>query len=434
MNSIEHFNIPAKTFTKENPTQTHDLYICDGNMKKLHKNTIRDNFQGKSSLPKSIQPDIETFMSNSNDNSLNKRKMTCKPTFNIVKCRIRFQKRKFFRKLLESTVFNGSDDRPFAKVKVNDDTLVGLLDSGANVCALGKDCLSFLGKNKIPYTPIKSSVRTASGNKQDVIGFCVLPIFYKDVSKNITFYVVPSLTQYAYFGINFWREFALAPDIVPINLGQVSEVSLYSSSENFHKLTPEQRLILEKTIFEFPSYEKLGLGSTDVLQHHIDTGDAVPIKCKHYPLSPPRQEEAFQEIDRLLKLGVIEESNSSWCSPAVLVRKPGKVRLCIDSRKLNEVTKKDSYPLSHINGLLSRLKDTYFMTGIDLKDAFLQIPLTVSSKEKTAFAIPGKPLYHYKYMPFGLCNGPQTITDVGSWIKSFLQDCVKMYLYTLITC
>lgn len=91
-------------------------------------------------------------------------------------------------------------------------------------------------------------------------------------------------------------------------------------------LTPEQKLHLDKVVLEFPSYEKLGLGCTDLLEHDIDTGDAVPIKCRHYPLSPPRQEEAFSEIDRILSMGVIEESNSPWCSPVVLVRKPGKVR------------------------------------------------------------------------------------------------------------
>ena len=92
----------------------------------------------------------------------------------------------------------------------------------------------------------------------------------------------------------------------------------------------------------FPSFEKLGLGCTNLLEHLIDTADYVPIKSKHYPLSPPRQEKAYREIDRLLEMGVVEESNSPRCSPAVLVRKPGKVRLCIDSRKLNAITKKDS--------------------------------------------------------------------------------------------
>ncbi|GBP06340.1 Transposon Tf2-6 polyprotein [Eumeta japonica] len=208
-----------------------------------------------------------------------------------------------------------------------------------------------------------------------------------------------------------------------------------NKGENFHKLSPEQSLILEKTIFEFPAFEKIGLGCTSLLEHDIDTGDAVPIKSKHYPMSPPRQEEAYAEIERLLRLGVIEESNSPWCSPAVLVRKPGKVRLCIDSRKLNAVTKKDSYPLPHINGLLSRLKDTFFISGIDLKDAFLQIRLTETSKEKTAFAIPGKPLYQYKVMPFGLCNGPQTMSRLmDKVIPSRLRENVFVYLDDLLVC
>ena len=134
-------------------------------------------------------------------------------------------------------------------------------------------------------------------------------------------------------------------------------------------------------------------------------------------------------------MAVIEESNSPWCSPAVLVRKPGKVRLCIDSRKLNAVTKKDSYPLPHINGLLSRLKDTFFISGIDLKDAFLQIRLTEASKEKTAFVIPGTPLYQYKYMPFGLCNGPQTMSRLmDRVIPSRLRENVFIYLDDLLVC
>lgn len=192
----------------------------------------------------------------------------------------------------------------------------------------------------------------------------------------------------------------------------ISEIDSTSDTNDskFHDLSADQKLSLEKIIREFPSYEQIGLGCTDLLVHDIDTGDSPPIKVKHYPLSPPRRAEAYAEVVRLLAMGVIEESNSPWCSPVVLVRKPGKVRLCIDSRQLNAVTRKDSYPLPHINGLLSRLKDTHFITGIDLKDAFLQIRLSESAKEKIAFAIPGKPLFQYKVMPFGICNGPQTMS------------------------
>jgi len=66
----------------------------------------------------------------------------------------------------------------------------------------------------------------------------------------------------------------------------------------------------------------------------------------------------------------------------VLIRKPGKNRLCLDSRKLNSVTKKDAYPIPNIGGLISRIEDTRVISAIDLKDAFFQIPLEESSKGK----------------------------------------------------
>lgn len=353
-----------------------------------------------------------------------------------MKCRLRYKKRRDYSKLLESTILHGSDDRPYIKVRVFNDIITGLLDSGANVSVLGQNCLEFLQRNNIPYRPVKSSLSIANGSRQNVLGFCKLPICFKNVTKDIVFYLVPTLGQEAYFGTNFWREFALAPDIIPtVSSLELQSTNLGDRDTKFHNLTPEQTLLLEKVVLKFPSYEKLGLGCTDLLEHHIDTGEAVPIKCRHYPLSPPRQEEAYKEIDRLLSMGVIEESNSPWCSPVVLVRKPGKVRLCIDSRKLNAITKKDSYPLPHINGLLSRLKDTFYITGIDLKDAFLQIKLTETSKEKTAFVVPGKPLYHFKYMPFGLCNGPQTMSRLmDKVIPSRLRENVFIYLDDLLIC
>lgn len=118
-----------------------------------------------------------------------------------------------------------------------------------------------------------------------------------------------------------------------------------------------------------------------------------------------------------------------------MVRKPGKIRLCLDSRKLNSLTKKDAYPLPHINGLLSRLQDTHFISGIDLKDAFWQIPLDKASKEKTAFAVPGRLLYHFIVMPFGLCNAAQRMSRLmDKVIPSRLRESVFIYLDDLLVC
>lgn len=185
-------------------------------------------------------------------------------------------------------------------------------------------------------------------------------MLYKGVLKDINFYIVPTLSQEAYLGLDFWRSFAIAPNIIPcietISPDPLCPDSAFDKEDlHFHDLTADQKLQIDTVVLKFPSFERLGLGCTNLLEHHIDTGDASPIKCRHYPLSPPRQAEVYQELNRLLEMGVIEESNSPWCFPIVSVRKPGKVRLCLDSRKLNLITKKDSYPLHHINGLLSRL-------------------------------------------------------------------------------
>lgn len=224
------------------------------------------------------------------------------PSYKILKCRERFRKRKQYYKLLESTILHDSDDRPFVKVEIFNDSIVGLLDSGANVSVLGVNCLEFLERNNISYSPIKSSLSVANGSRQNILGFCKIPIHFKGVTKEILFYLVPSLNQQAYFGTNFWKEFALAPDIIPTvsSLQDISTSAHSKSATKFHDLTAEQKLVLEKVILQFPSYEKQGLGCTDLLEHNIDTGDAVPIKCRYYPLSPPRQEEAYKEIDHTL--------------------------------------------------------------------------------------------------------------------------------------
>lgn len=354
----------------------------------------------------------------------------------ILNCRMRYQKRKRFRKIIESSALcNTFDERPFANIKILGENVRGLLDSGASVSVLGKNSLQFMERNNILLKSFKTFISTADGSKNSVLGHCTLPVFYKGVEKDIDFYIVPSLNQEAYLGLNFWRSFAIAPNLIPA----VESIDFENNSDNkdvcYHDLSAEQKLQLEIVVLEFPSFEKQGLGCTNLVVHHIDTGDSVPIKCKHYPLSPPRQAEVYRELDRLLKMGVIEESNSPWCSPIVNVRKPGKIRLCLDSRKLNLLTKKDSYPLPHINGLLSRLSDTHFISGIDLKDAFFQIPLSESSREKTAFAVPGRPLYQFRVMPFGLCNGPQAMSRLmDKVIPSRLREHVFIYLDDLLVC
>lgn len=116
-----------------------------------------------------------------------------------------------------------------------------------------------------------------------------------------------------------------------------------------------------------------------------------------------------------------------------LTKANGKSRLCLDARRINSLTVKDAYPTPLINGILSRLNETKYISSIDLKDAFWQVELEESSREITAFTIPGRPLYHFTRMPFGLCNSGQSMCRLMDMvIPSSMRDFIFVYIDDLL--
>ena len=104
---------------------------------------------------------------------------------------------------------------------------------------------------------------------------------------------------------------------------------------------------------------------------------------------------------------IIVPSKSPWTSPMVLVRKKrtDRIHLCIDYRRLNEVTINDPFQMPCIEDLLNQAAGATWLSKLDLNKGFYQVPLSTDSQEKTAFCSPwGK--FAFKQMPFGLKNAP----------------------------
>lgn len=158
------------------------------------------------------------------------------------------------------------------------------------------------------------------------------------------------------------------------------------------------------------------LGKTNVVKHHIDTGDAMPIK-QHPRRIPYSQIDAMNaEIDKMLEKGIIQPSSSPWSSPVVLVKKSdGSLRFCVDYRKLNAVTKKDSFPLPRIDETLDAISGSQFFCVMDLASGFWQIELDDESREKTAFCS-RRGLFEFTRLSFGLCNAPSGFARLMSHV------------------
>ena len=150
----------------------------------------------------------------------------------------------------------------------------------------------------------------------------------------------------------------------------------------------------------------LDLGRTRLIQHEIDTGDARPIKQRPYWASNSQRVEIDRHTSNMLDQHIIQVSASPWSSPVVLVKKKdGTTRFCEDYRKLNTVTRKDSFPLPRIDDALHSLSCSKFFSTLDLQPGYHPVAMHPNSKYKTAF-ISHSGLYEFNVLSFGLTNAP----------------------------
>ena len=199
---------------------------------------------------------------------------------------------------------------------------------------------------------------------------------------------------------------------------------LWEMVEENKSLDPTQKgylyqlLRLYKDIF---AQNKTDFGRTNKIKHSINTGDATPIRQPVRRVPPARREELKKLLDSMLEKDVIQPSTSPWASPIVLVqKKDGTLRLCVDYRKVNDVTRKDAYPLPRVDDTLDTLSGSKWFTTLDLISGYWQVEVCDGDIDKTAFCTT-EGLFEFKVMPFGLSNSPVTFQRLMDAVLAGLQ-------------
>ncbi|KAJ8456455.1 hypothetical protein ONZ45_g18712 [Pleurotus djamor] len=164
------------------------------------------------------------------------------------------------------------------------------------------------------------------------------------------------------------------------------------------------------------------------LKIDIEEGSGPPVGPL-YSLSQVEQKALKEFIDEHLRTGFIRSSKSPHGAPVLFAKKKdGSLRLCVDYRGLNKITRKDRYPLPRTSDLLDAPSKAKVYTKIDLRNAYHLVRIAEGDEWKTTFRT-RYGSFEWLVMPFGLTNAPAAFQRMVNDIFSDMLDvCVIVYL------
>ena len=226
------------------------------------------------------------------------------------------------------------------------------------------------------------------------------------------FCVFNELSADVILGDDFFHatESQLSYSPTPLNFDQV----IPPRSNTLHAIDMVGQEAINKLISKYPDVFTEKLGRTNLLQFKIEVTENIPKRQRPYSTTPFKQAIIESEIQKYLENDLIEETTDcDWASPCFLVPKPpdpnkpaGPVqyRLVLDFRYLNSKTKTVAYFMPTIRQIINRIGAKKFISKIDLRKFYHQIPLHPDSKNFTGFQV-GHKFYRFKVCPFGVKNG-----------------------------
>jgi len=321
--------------------------------------------------------------------------------------------------------------RPHATIRLLGCHIPALLDTGSEISIINAETAKRARYLKIRSLEGPGEIHLADGSRTTITGRVSLPVTLQGRTLVHTFSILPTLDNLALRGMDLWARFGLAipPPHQTTTLGEPGRAFAGMTPHD-----PAEAVRLRKFLKnELATFEHVK-GLTHKIEHTIRVKTDRPIKQRYRPRNPAMQKIIDDEVEKMLKNGIIESSASPWGSPVVIVRKKdGQPRFCIDFRKVNEVTEPDAYPLPQIHATLDKLRGAKYLTTLNLQQGYWQVPLSPLSRAVTAFTVPGRGLMQFRVMPFGLHSAPATFQRLlDSILGPELEPHVFIYLDDII--
>lgn len=343
------------------------------------------------------------------------------------------------------------------------------MDSGSNVSIVTTNMLKNLKCDKsINRTVDKITIKTLQG-KFEVSQEIYLQLKMGDISKNIKFFVVDNLELpylivsnkdmsdleliinfgekkifqrgklISKFGeikgkkINLENEMQRNQQIEKNEVGkqlnskkvrnkkknQKKDTHVFVDNNCYHNCNSDMPQIIGNTKFNRVN-ELINQYSHVFAKNKFDVGEIkldspkvvltseLPVSHRPYRTSPKDDVEIKKQLDALLTAGIIKPSHSPYSAPITLAFKKednAKTRLCVDYRKLNQITKTDCEPIPRIDSVLDKLTNAKIFSTLDLCSGYWHIKLEDKEAEKLAFTS-NYGLFQFNRLPFGYKNSP----------------------------
>ena len=303
-----------------------------------------------------------------------------------------------------------SGDKPIVvTVYVNKTQVEMEVDTGASLSLMSESTYSSLSSSIPSLSPSNVTLTTYTGEKIVPVGTVDVDVTYQSQTVTLPLLIVPGNGP-TLMGRN-WLEH------IQLNWSVIKNINCsFSSIDDVCKK--------HERVFR----PELGKLQGFAAKLHIHT-DAKPRFFRPRPIALSLKQKVLAEIDRLQGLGVITPVKySEWAAPIVpIVKTDGSIRLCGDYKvTVNPVLLADTYPLPRPDDLFAALAGGKIFSKLDLKHAYLQVPLDETSKQYTTINTP-KGLYQYERLPFGVSSAPSLFQRTMENLLSGLNR-VSVYL------